>query len=94
MEASAMCFVTGIANEHVAYWSLSPLFCEFVERTYWLYCGMRRQGKLNQWEYTVKLYGVWSQRRKMHDLDAEYRTLTDKLTKASKESAPIKPIGV
>jgi len=93
VEASAMCFMTGVGNEEVVFTSLSGIFCEFVEWMRPLYCGMRKQGQINQWEYTVRLYRVWSQRRKKHELENQQDFLNQALAKAVKEAAPILPLG-
>ena len=79
VEASAVYFCTGVADEEMAFMPLSAVFCDFVERTFFFYCSMRKQDHLNRWDYTVKLYRVWSQRRIKHDLDAQHNTLTKSL---------------
>ena len=93
VEASAMHFCTGIADEEMAFMPLSKVFCDFVERTFFLYCLMRKQDQLNRWDYTVKLYRVWSQRRIKHDLDGQQNTLTKALVKAKTDAAPLPPLG-
>ena len=79
IEAAAMYFSTGIADEEMAFMPLSKVFCDFVERTFFLYCLMRKHDQLNKWDYTVKLYRVWSKRRIKYDLDAQQNTLTKRL---------------
>jgi hypothetical protein len=93
VEASAMYFMTGVADEQIAFMSLSPTFCDFVEGTAFYYCGTRNKDQLNRWEYTIGLYRKWSQRRAKHDLGARHRTLSEELDKASNDAAPVPPIG-
>ena len=93
VEASAMYFCTGVADEKIAFMPLSYTFCEFVERTFFLYCATRSQDQLNVWDYTVKLYRVWSQRRKKYELDAQQEILAEALVKAETDAAPITPLG-
>ena len=93
VEASAMYFSTGIADEEMAFMPLSKVFCGFVEETFFLYCGTRKQDQLNDWVYTVKLYRVWSQRRIKFDIDAQQKTLAEALVKAETHAAPIPPLG-
>jgi hypothetical protein len=88
-----MTFITGVADEQMAFMSLSLPLCEWVERTYFLYSGMRHKDQLNRWDHTIKLYRVWSQRRRKHELDATQASLSTELMKATKDAAPIRPIG-
>jgi hypothetical protein len=92
-EASAMAFMTGVANEELAFAPLSDIFCHMVEMSYPAYAGMRKQNRLNQWEYTIRLYQVWSQRRAKHQLVGEQELLKQKLEKAERAAAPVKPLG-
>ena len=88
VEAFAMYFSTGVADEEMAFMPLSETFCGFVESTFFLYCGTRNQDQLNRWDYTVKLYRVWSQRRIKYDLDAQKNTLAKALLQAEMDAAP------
>jgi hypothetical protein len=93
VEASAMTFIEGVANEEMAFMPLSETLCSFVEHFYFCYCGMRNRGKLNRYEYTIKLYRKWSQRRKVHELDVAQRSLSNERARAVVEAAPVGPIG-
>ena len=94
VESSAMYFCSGIANEELAFSALSETFCDFVEETFYLYCGMRRKDELNRWDHTVDLYRKWSKRRIKHDLDGQQNTLAKALLQAETDAAPIPPLGV
>jgi hypothetical protein len=95
IEASAMRFIDGVADEQKAFMPLSSTFCHFVERTYYFYCSMRnKDDQLNRWAYTLKLYRVWSQRRIKFELDAKQQSLAEALTAATKNATPVLPIGL
>jgi hypothetical protein len=93
VESSAMNFVEGVADETLAFPSLNVVLCQFVERAYFLYCGMRKRGQVNQWDQTIKLYTTWSQRRREFDLQKQRDSVAGQLEAASKQAAPIKPLG-
>jgi hypothetical protein len=93
IEASAMTFITGVADETVAFASLSQVFCFSVESRYSLYCVDRRKDQQNRWDYTIKLYRKWSQRRNEFRLDAEHTAVSGALNQAIKDATPIRPLG-
>lgn len=94
VEASAMHFETGIADESIAFPSLCDTFCTFIETHYPVYC-MHRPGDspVQLYSYSIQLYHRWSQRRAKSKLDAEQSALTKARITADRVGATRPPLG-
>lgn len=68
LEASAVNFIgerRSVANEEIAFPSLSNIYCKFVEDYSFLYCELREEDNIaNLFGNTIQLYKIWSNRRK------------------------------
>jgi hypothetical protein len=93
IEASAMCFMTGVANEEIAFRSLSEPYCQIIEELRPVYCVHRTGQPISPFDYTVRLYRVWSQRRKKSELETQHDVLNEALKKAQREGVPVPPLG-
>ena len=89
VEASAMHFETGIANELLAFEPLSQTLVWTVEKFFPVYCMQRQRGNAaNYYPYTMKLYARWSQRLATSGLKAQQEALAEAVAKAEKGGAP------
>lgn len=79
LESIAFAFMSGAADETGAFPSLSRTFCRFVEENWFHYCNHRRQDRINIYDNTIKLYGIWSNRIKQFDLSVKSKDITKEL---------------
>ena len=94
MEALAMYFETGIADEEIAFEPLYGSFCPAVEKHYPLYCMHRKSSSpVNFYPYTISLYERWSQRRSNLQMQIQQPTARRARVKAATAGAHRRPIG-
>lgn len=75
-------FVSGLADEELAFNPLARTYCSYIESLYVILCYLRRDEDHNTFEYTVKLYDLWKKR-------LEKTTLEKRRSKLDKEISEI-----
>lgn len=64
MEAFAVFFTKGVADEEIAFSSVGLTFCASIKKWYPFICMVRSEGNLNYYDNIVKLYQIWDSRKK------------------------------
>jgi hypothetical protein len=86
IESFSTSFIKGVADEELAYSSVGHTFCSHIQGNFYFYCTVRWEGKnIYNYENTIKLFNVWSDRVKKENLEfsrnnieAELRNVEDK----------------
>ncbi len=94
LESFAMYFAEGAADETVAYSSVGPIFCSYVNRLAPYLILLRAKEATvasGSFENITKLYDVWASRLKRHALESERKGIDLELS--SLWPSEIKPIG-
>jgi hypothetical protein len=84
-------FVSGLADEDLAFSPLSRIYCEYIEGLYVILCYLRRDEDHNSFDYTVQLYNTWEKRLEKTKLEKRRSKLDDEISKINTER--IKYIG-
>jgi hypothetical protein len=94
LESFAMYFAEGAADERVAYSSVGPVFCSYVDRLapYLILLRAKEAAVASgAFQNIVTLYEVWTSRMKRHMLESERRIISAKLSGI--DTSDIPPIG-
>jgi hypothetical protein len=78
-------FISGLADEELAFIPLSRLYCEYIEQLYVVLCYLRRDEDQNSFEYTVKLYNMWKKRLEKMKLEKKKSKLDEEISKIREE---------
>jgi len=89
LEGFSVFFVSGVADEKIAYWSLSTTFCNRVK--YLLPLIIMLSSNRNSFSATLKLFSIWNNRLDSEDMEQQIQELEKKLK--SKKEKTIKTIG-
>lgn len=90
MEAFALYFTKGVADEEIAYSSIGETFCSSVKGLY-IEISFSRSNDGHAFENTISLYKLWSERMKKENLTKSKHELEQELSQISDEK--INPIG-
>ncbi len=97
LEAFAMNFDKGVADEEVAFTALSQVYCNYVECFSPVLCSLR-DPKSNFFTNVVSLYKLWSGKMVLKKLTLDKETIVDKfneqLDKVKSDVKKMTPIGV
>ncbi|WP_153732548.1 DUF4760 domain-containing protein [Sporosarcina obsidiansis] len=84
-------FVSGLADEELAFTPLSRIYCEYIESMYVVLCYLRKDEDHSSFENTVKLYNSWKKRLEKSALEKRRSKLDDEISQIQTER--IKHIG-
>lgn len=62
LESFSARFTHGVADEKIAFTSISKIFCDFVEKYWFTYCEVRNGSPADLFDSTIKLYRLWKTR--------------------------------
>jgi hypothetical protein len=95
LEALAIYFATGAADEEVAFPVLGTLFCKYVEQYAPFLIDLRshKDASFTSGKYanTIRLFEIWSDRIRLEEIDSQTKKAEKERT--SLKSQTIKPIG-
>jgi hypothetical protein len=78
-------FVSGLADEELAFNPLGRLYCDYIEQLYVVMCYLRKDGDQNSFGYTVKLYKIWKGRLEKAELEKKRSKLDEEISKIQEE---------
>lgn len=92
LEYFSAAMVSGLANEQLAFYPLSKIYCTYIENAYDFYCYSRvgARGK-NLYKNTIELYNLWNDRLKDIELEESQKLLNEQRSKLNVKT--IEPIG-
>jgi hypothetical protein len=74
-------FVSGLANEELAFNPLAKLYCNYIEDLYIVLCSLRKDEDGYAFDYTVELYNIWKSRLEKNALEKKRSKLDDEMSK-------------
>lgn len=92
LEAMSMSFVNGVADESVAFVSLSSVFCSTIEEYSFIISLKNVGNEIKPYQNLLRLYKIWSERLEKDRLGREITILRDSVRKIKDEK--VSPIGV
>ncbi len=95
LEAIAINFTTGVADEKAVFDSLSQVYCRFIRNNSSFLCFLRKEQKINIFTNTIKLYKIWSDRIKKEGLLVQSGAINKQLAEFKNEEIDtMQPIGL
>ena len=93
LEAFAMAFNKGLADESVVYESVARSYCDIVEELYLYYCMQRSDKHSGEYDNTISLYKKWRKRLQLPVLREAKKEIDEQLDDVSEEDLIMTPIG-
>lgn len=87
MESFSTYFVSGVADEKVAYLSLGATFCDYMKKISPVLIPLSEEGK--HFSATLRLYGIWGARMESEALEQEKMRIEEKLNSHKQKSVKV-----
>ncbi|MBU4642806.1 DUF4760 domain-containing protein [Bacillus toyonensis] len=91
LEYVGAAFISGIADEELAFTSLASIYCETIEELYLLISFCRTNGSENLYSNTIKLYEMWKDRLKKSELENKIEKMNQEMSEIKEQK--VKPMG-